>query len=156
MNRRHFLKLSLAAAVVAALPACGDDASADEPPEITYGEDQCDRCRMIISEERHAAALVDTKGTATLFDDTGEMIASVQQESLGERRAWVHDYESKAWVDATRAFYVDSHMLVTPMGTSIVAFADRQQAETVATNGHGTLRDWPTVLAEWKMHAHAH
>jgi copper chaperone NosL len=138
------------------LPACGDEASADEPPEIAFGEDQCDRCNMIISDERFAAALVDEEGEAMLFDDIGEMITVVQEEGLLERRAWVHDYETREWVDATAAFFVDSHDIITPMGTAVVALATRERADAVAADNDGTVRDWPTVLAEWKMHGHSH
>ncbi len=53
----------LAAAVIL-LAACGGD-DAPAPPEIQYGLEECGFCRMIISEEKYAAAAVDEAGAAT-------------------------------------------------------------------------------------------
>ena len=159
ITRRRLLGAMLGGAVVLATGAgCGDDTDASEkPPKVAYGEDQCDRCHMIISEERFAAGLVDQSGDARLFDDAGEMVITVQEEGgLGEQRAWVHDYDSKQWVDATTAFYVDSHKVVSPMGTGIAAFARRDAADAFAGQNAGTVRDWQQMLTMWTMHEHSH
>ena len=38
------------------LAACGGGTDTTQPPEILYGQDVCDECDMIISEEKYAAA----------------------------------------------------------------------------------------------------
>ena len=85
----------LVGAATLALVGCGGSADAGKPPKIDYGRDACERCRMIISEERFAAALVDQDGRKTLFDDPGELVAIVQEEGLNERKIWVHDDQSR-------------------------------------------------------------
>lgn len=146
--------LVILASTALVLASCGDEVSADEPPKIKFGEDTCSRCNMIISEEKYAAALVDKDGKAMIFDDIGEMIVVVQEEGLNDRRAWVHDYDTVEWVDATKAFFMDSHENMTPMGTAVVAFGTREAAEKLATERSGTVRDWNTTLVEWEMHGH--
>jgi nitrous oxide reductase accessory protein NosL len=111
---------------------------------------------MIISDERFAAGLVDAHAKATLFDDTGELIVTVQSDGLNDRRAWVHDYGSGDWIDATTAFYVDAHDIITPMGTGVVAFADHGAAASHAADHAGTVRDWNGMMTEWTMHGHDH
>lgn len=138
------------------LASCGDEASADEPPEIKYGVDTCSRCNMIISEEKYAAGLVDADGEKMVFDDIGEMFMVVKQDGLNDRRAWVHDFDSVEWIDATKAFFVDSHDIMTPMGMGVVAFEQREAAEKLAGEKNGTVRDWETMLVEWEMHGHGH
>lgn len=133
------------------LVGCGDDASADEPPEIEYGKTECDRCHMIISDARFAAGLVAEDGEPIVFDDIGEMIAVVQEEGLNGRRAWVHDYDSKEWIDATGAIYVVSTEVVTPMGSGVSAFAARDAAETFAGMNAGQVMTWDEMLGEWTM-----
>jgi copper chaperone NosL len=138
------------------LTACGDAASADEPPAVRYGEDTCGRCHMIVSDERFAAGLVDRHAEAMLFDDVGELILTVQDDGLNDRRAWVHDFDSGDWIDAMTAFYVDGHDIITPMGTGVVAFEDHAAATAHAADHAGMVRDWNGMLGEWTMHGHEH
>ncbi|HET8523016.1 MAG TPA: nitrous oxide reductase accessory protein NosL [Thermomicrobiales bacterium] len=147
MNRRVLLM----GAAVLTLSACGDSASADEPPKIGYGKDACDRCGMIISDERYAAAIVPEKGDTLLFDDSGEMIATAQETGLESRRAWVHDMHSKRWIDATRASFVVSETATTPMGTGVVAFQDAGDADTFAGEHDGSVLTWDQILRTWKI-----
>jgi copper chaperone NosL len=157
MTRRRLLGAMLGGAVVL-VAGCGDEAgAADKPPKITYGEDQCERCKMILAEERFAAGLVPKQGAAHIFDDPGELVMSVQDAgALGEQRAWVHDYDGKQWIDATSAYFVDSHKLVTPMGTGVAAFSTRAAADAFARQNAGTVRDWQQMLTGWKQHQHSH
>ena len=57
-----------------ALAGCGGAADTTQPPEILYGQDVCDECDMIISEEKYAAAYWTEEGEARRFDDVGEML----------------------------------------------------------------------------------
>ncbi|MCC6944616.1 MAG: nitrous oxide reductase accessory protein NosL [Thermomicrobiales bacterium] len=136
------------------LAGCGDDAaSADDPPEIKLGRDNCDRCGMIISEERFASGIVDAKGNALLFDDAGEMVATVQEEGLGERRAWVHGYPSLEWIDATKAWYAVTMETPTPMGSGVFPFDSEQEATTFAAEQGGMVFRWEELLSSWTFDA---
>ncbi len=146
--------LVVLASTALVLASCGSEAKADEPPKITFGKDTCSRCNMIISEEKYAAGLVAKNGDKMVFDDVGEMFIVVQEEGLNDRRAWVHDFDSVKWIDATKAFYVDAHDIMTPMGMGVVAFEQREAAEKLAAEKNGTVRDWDTMIVEWQMHGH--
>jgi copper chaperone NosL len=138
------------------LGACGgDDDNAEGPPSISYGEETCDRCNMVIGDERHATALGSGDSEWLLFDDTGEMIMTVQAEGLGERLAWVHDFEKIDWVDATAAIYVWLPDRNTPMATGIIAFSDRSRADAVAAERGGWAMSWTETLTGWKMESMA-
>lgn len=138
------------------LVACGNTASADDPPEITYGKDVCSRCGMIISEEKFASGLVAQDGTSRPFDDAGEMIATIQQEGLGTNRAWVHDYDTVEWIDATEAFYVVAKDVVSPMGTGVVAFSTKEAADGFAASHSGIVMSWEDMLTKWEMKGGMH
>ena len=136
------------------LAACGNGASAAAPPTIRYGVDVSD-CGMIISDARFASALVDADGKSVLYDDAGSLAAAVQQADagLGTRRAWVHDFDGKGWLDATSAYYVASDEMKpkTPMGTGVIAFKFRQQGDSFAADHQGTVMTWDQLVAEWHM-----
>lgn len=130
---------------------CGGGREADEPPEIRFGRDTCSRCGMIISEERFAGGLVADNGEQRVFDDIGEMVMTVKEEGLGSQRVWVHDYESAEWVDGTTAIYVATESVITPMGSGLLAFQQRADAEAFVEENEGTIMTWEDVLASWTM-----
>lgn len=148
IDRRTFL-LGTAAL---GLGACGGEEKPDEgPPNISYGNEICDRCNMIIGDERHAAAFMGSDKEWKYFDDCGEMITVIQELNLSSPIAWVHDYEQKTWVAAADAFYVWMPSGNTPMGTGVVAYSDQARAELKAEETSGWWKDWPTMLSDWSM-----
>lgn len=145
MNGRRITVLMLLALSVT-LISCGGESRADQPPKIEYGEDVCSRCNMIISEERYAGGIVNEDGDALIFDDIGEMIFVIQEEGLQGRRVWVHDSESLEWIDGTSAFYTASKDVVTPMGSGVIAFATREDAEA----NSDVVMTWEQILTDWE------
>lgn len=127
--------------------ACGG-AAATGPPEINYGRDICIECNMIISEARFASAYRLADGTEKAFDDVGGMVIHGRDSGeLDDATAWVHDFETEEWVEATVAFYVPTRAVASPMGHGILAFADQARAEAFAGDLDGEVIDWTTVLA---------
>ena len=115
------------------LAGCGDGADTSQPPEILYGQDVCDECNMIISEEKFASAYWTADGEPRRFDDLGEMMAYLgdhPDETIAT--AWVHDLNSAAWLAAGDAWYVMNSGLTTPMGTGIVALDSEEAANALA------------------------
>ncbi len=156
MNLLRFaLSFVLVVSVGLALVACGEEgADPNEPPEIAYGEDICSRCGMIISEEKYASGIVDEDGNAEIFDDIGGMFIILQEDGLGERRAWVHDYNTVEWINATEAYFVVAEEVITPMGFGVVAFETQEAAETFATDQGGMVMSWEDMMAGWSAGEH--
>lgn len=121
--------ISLALSVLASLGAssCGGT-YADGPipqPKFVFGEDLCDVCSMIISEQRFAGAIglrVGGKVKHLLFDDIGEMFTATLP-SHDEAKYFVHDLDSAVCIPAESAYFMRSTKLRTPMGTGVAAFA---------------------------------
>ena len=118
--------------------SCSSGPDLDEPPDIRYGEDSCDRCLMIINEARFAAAYVTEAGQTRRFDDIGGMVAYTDEISEDGAVFWVHDFDTEEWLKAEEAFYVESQQQ-TPMGFGIIAFADQQRAEQWAMENDGVI-----------------
>ncbi|MFQ5350332.1 MAG: nitrous oxide reductase accessory protein NosL [Thermoanaerobaculia bacterium] len=139
------MKTVLPAWVVTAVlvAGCGGGA-AGGPPEILYGQDICDRCRMVISEERHAAALRHD-GRAYRFDDTGCLRGFLESApDSAEGAAWVHD-ESSAWLGVEEAWFVKDPEGRTPMGSGIHAFASAEAAAKGGGRHDRAPRRWSEV-----------
>jgi copper chaperone NosL len=100
---------------------------------------------MIISDDRFAAALVVEKAAndyeQLLFDDAGEMFAYAGEDN-GQSKivSWfVHDYNSREWLDAQAAWFVEADSLHTPMGFGIAACAQELEAQALAQEWGGEV-----------------
>ena len=126
--------------LVIVLSACQPQASDPKPPEIIFGQDVCTRCGMMIGEARFAASVQLSSGEYLKFDDAGEMFAyHTEHPDLQVAHWWVHDYLSEEWIDAESSYFVKSDSLQTPMGTGVVCFATKQNAETFSAENGGTI-----------------
>ena len=122
----------IACVALLALAGCGGGADTTQPPEILYGQDVCDECDMIISEEKYASAYWTTDGEARRFDDVGEMLVYMAENPEATASVWVHDINSAVWLAAEEAWFVMNSGLRTPMGTGIAVTADEQAARALA------------------------
>lgn len=148
-------QLTLLFTLILLLAAC-TRASIDPatPPTIVYGEDVCDRCGMIIEDERFAAGAVVEVGEGhyehRIFDDIGDMLAYAADEAAQTpiHAYYVHDYDSKNWIDGESAFYVRSSQIHSPMGYGLAAFAEQSSAETKAAEWEGEVIELSTLQQE--------
>ena len=140
--RRRAILLALSALLVGACGRGGGGAA----PEILYGEDICDRCRMVISERRHAAG-ASLEGRDYRFDDPGCLVEFLGSEpGRGAATAWVHD-EGESWLAVEEAWFVVDPEQGTPMGSGILAFGAAETAASVAGSRTGAVMRWPDVAA---------
>jgi copper chaperone NosL len=115
-------RLAAIAGLICALPLVGcGPVDLSRPPAIRLGEEACARCRMIISDERFAAALITPEGETLKFDDMGCMI---QHESSGVGPAtayWIRDFGGNGWLNARDAVFLHSKTISSPMGFGLAA-----------------------------------
>ncbi len=130
------------------LMGCRQSANLDEPPEILYGQDVCDECSMIINEERFAASYVTRSGEVHRFDDIGGMLMYDHEHQEDVHRYWVHDFDTKEWIDVNEAHFVLNDELATPMGWGLAAFATQEQAEAFVAENGGVIANFVTLQQE--------
>lgn len=145
--KRNLLPVLSFALFLLILSACAQGQSEAQPPEIRYGETICEQCKMIISDERFAAGYAREVSPGRFesipFDDIGDMLAYADAHPEDTVVDWyVHDYNTKEWLDAAQAHYVFSNNLQTPMGQGTAAFADKAAAEALAAEIDGVVMDW--------------
>lgn len=153
-SARGHLRLALgvlAMLLLLTLTACGRNAdAAPTPPTIHYGEDICEFCGMITSEERFAAAYVTSDGHSHIFDDIGDMFLAhlkMQEEVVA---FFVHDYEDESWIRAETARYTLSDELPTPMASGLAAFASAEKATVLAEELDGEVLTFDELMAYYQ------
>lgn len=120
----------------------------DKPPVIRYGKDACQQCKMIISDEKFACAILDIIGGTYKFDDIGCMAAYESTHAVKVKKGWVHDAKTQAWLLASQAQYVHGSGLVTPMGYDVAAFANEEDAESfIKEQAQGALILYEDIAA---------
>lgn len=111
-----------------ALISCRDRVETG-PAVIHYGEDVCDRCKMIISEKEFSTQYLLSRGEARKFDDVGCMIEYLRERE-DERDAltavYVRDFDTGEWIDGEKAFYFRGGDVQSPMGYGIISFSSEQ------------------------------
>ena len=129
------------------LTACGGQASAEpQPPTIHYGEDICEFCGMIVSEERYAAGYILADGREHIFDDIGDMVQHYLATNEDVTAFFVHDQTSQTWIRAETATYLRSTDLPTPMLSGVVAFPSQDEAMGFNTELGGEVFTFDELL----------
>lgn len=111
---------------------------------------------MIINDERFSAALIiqpNHEYQTLFFDDIGDLLNHEHDNTnLAVRKRWVHDAETKRWIDADSAFYLLHDNIRTPMMSGIAAYADATRATAKLTEFPGKVHTFPeirTARAQW-------
>jgi len=120
------------------LAACSGDNEL-KPVDIHYGQDICERCKMIISEESFSSQLISSQGEIYNFDDIGGMILYLSENNINPEsvKIFVKDFNTKKWLTSDNAFYIRTENIKTPMNYGIIAFSDKNSAGEIMSKYGG-------------------
>lgn len=114
------------------------------PKTISYGEDQCHACKMIISDKQFGAELVTTKGKVYKFDAIECLVPKLIVD--GEEKysyILVTDYSIPGkFIDAKSSSFLISKNLPSPMGGNLSAFQHVNKAQEMQNIRGGEIVDW--------------
>ena len=118
------------------------------PQAINYGSDGCHFCKMTIVDKVHAAEIVTNKGKVYKFDASECMIHFMKEFDNAEIKLYLsNNYtEPEALIDATKATFLISKNIPSPMGAFLSAFKTENEAQKFQTEKGGTLYSWNQLL----------
>ena len=133
---RLFSKLLLASSMVF-LAACSETG----PQEINVGKDQCDNCKMTISEPKYATQLITEKGRLYKFDDISCLndYEVSNTETTANAKKYVADFPTGKFIESSTATFIKGGDIKSPMGGNTQAYQDKAAAEKAATELQATL-----------------
>ncbi len=122
------------------------------PQPIAYGTEACHFCSMTIVDQQHAAQIVTKKGRNYSFDAPECMMNHLKAVETGEVGLFmVNDYESPGvMIDATKATFLISKQIPSPMGEFLSAFGSKDAAENMLSESGGQLYTWEELQAKFK------
>lgn len=117
-----------------------------EVAELNYGTDQCEHCKMTLTDKKFGALIFTKKGKSFKFDATECMLDYVKEDKIGDneidRYFVINLTEPGILTDATEATYLISPELRSPMGENISAFKNKPDAEKFLNEYSGEILSW--------------
>ena len=122
------------------------------PKPIEYGSDGCHYCKMTIVDKVHAAEMVTNKGKVYKFDATECMINFMEEFDTSQIAFYLSNNftEPEALIDATKATFLISKNIPSPMGAFLSAFKNKADAEKAQIENDGTLYTWEELQEHLK------
>ena len=124
------------------------------PQPIEYGSDACSYCDMTIVDPKHASQVVTKKGKNYKYDAVECMVHSIQDE-LKETPIAIYlvaDFNNPGQLtDATKAGYLVSNEIRSPMGANLASFTDEDKAATAQQRVGGEVFSWDTIREHLKL-----
>lgn len=127
-----------------------------EPQEVRLHTDECEYCKMVISDRQFASQMVSDKGKAYKFDSVECMAAfAIQQKDKTDQSAfYVVNYQNpNEWIPLEEAVIYQSDEVRSPMGLSF--FAIKEEADVQAVHGDAEQKSWnetkQIVKTEWDV-----
>lgn len=114
------------------------------PKPVNYGTDGCHYCSMTIVDRQHAAQLVTAKGKGYKFDAIECMMNHLREVDRAEIALFlVSNYNAPGeLIDATKASYLISKGIPSPMGEFLTAFITKAAAQQARTVHDGEVLIW--------------
>lgn len=123
------------------LTAC----SASGPEQIRLNSDNCDHCKMTITDGRFGAELITSKGRIYKFDDFRCLHAYIKSNP-DAKSVFIHDYlKDNVLIPSESAWFVSSESFRSPMGGNTGAFASEKEAREFAAVSGAKVQNWTSV-----------
>ena len=122
------------------------------PKPIDYGNDGCHFCKMTIVDKVHAAEIVTKKGKVYKFDASECMVRFMDDFDTSQIELYlVNNYtEPETLIDATKATFLISRNIPSPMGAFLSAFKNKTDAEKFQSEKGGKTFTWENLLVHFK------
>lgn len=122
------------------------------PKPIDYGNDGCHFCKMTIVDKVHAAEIVTKKGKVYKFDASECMVRFIDDFDTSQIELYLaNNYtEPETLIDATKATFLISRNIPSPMGAFLSAFKNKTDAEKFQSEKGGKTFTWENLLVHFK------
>lgn len=122
--------------------------ASDKPEPIKLNKDNCDFCKMTISNGQFGAELKTKKGRTYKFDDISCMVKYTKENTDKEIVSYfIHDYVGvNTLIDARNAYFIKSEEIESPMGGNIAAFKKKSDGQPYLVKFKAAELKWEEVI----------
>lgn len=125
-----------------------------KPEPLVMGKDACHSCKMTLVDNKFGAEIVTKKGKIYKFDDLNCMVKFYNaghepKDNISSCIVAAYTDPTKL-LDATKAIYVESEMVKSPMAANIAAFSSKQEMEKFNLEWKGKTLTWNELSGQFK------
>lgn len=134
MKAKPFL---IAAVSILAFMSCQQSG----PKDFLLGSDQCDNCKMTITDIKYGTELITEKGKVYKFDDIScmNMYEVSNPDKAKNAKTYVIDFPTDQFLEKKNATLIKGGNIKSPMGGNTQAFKNKADAEKAAAKLGATL-----------------
>jgi copper chaperone NosL len=116
------------------------------PQPIQLGKDNCNFCKMTISDNRFGAEIITRKGKALKFDDEHCIVAFLREKKIKQEEIaalYFTDFcMPHQLIKVEEAHFLQSPRLKSPMGGNIASFSSEDSLTKIFTQFNGNKISW--------------
>ncbi len=139
--RRNKSLVAASLALILMLGACNAG-----PEPMVIGKDQCDFCKMTISDARFGAQLITKKNKIYKFDDPHCVTTFLNEKKVEKENIasvyFINFSKPHDLINAEKAFFLQSPSLRSPMNGNIAAFTNADSLEATVRTHYGNTITW--------------
>ncbi len=119
-----------------------------EPEKIKYNYDQCESCKMTISDSRFACEFLTEKGRAYKFDDLSCMNSyAMANSNMKVKSYFINDYlNTQELIPLEKLTFIKSVDINSPMAGNIAAFISKDSADKYRSEFSAEVINWQNVI----------
>ncbi|HNM32047.1 MAG TPA: nitrous oxide reductase accessory protein NosL [Chitinophagales bacterium] len=123
-----------------------------QPKPIKLSIDQCDNCKMSISDPRFPAEIITKKGKIFIFDDIYcllEYLKENEDTKKSVKEVYLSDYlDAHEFIKAEVAHLYRSEEIHSPMGGNTAAFTSEENKKNTVKDFKGESVSWKNLLVD--------
>lgn len=120
------------------------------PEPINYGKDECEYCRMMITDKKYGSEIITVKGKIYKFDSIECLIEfSLEKNIAGDVNQMfftTNFSKPEELINAANAFYIHNDNFRSPMGLNVSAFKSESELNSFHSANGGTKLTWIDVI----------
>lgn len=117
-----------------------------DPQPIRIGQDNCDFCKMTISDNRFGAEIITKKSKVYKFDDEHCIMAFLHSKKVEQEQiagTYFTNFSSPhQLINVENAYFLQSPSFKSPMNGNIAAFSNEDSLEKILPKFYGNKISW--------------
>ena len=117
-----------------------------QPQPIRIGQDNCDFCKMTISDNRFGGEIVTKKSKVYKFDDEHCIMAFLNSKKVGQKEIdgiYFTDFIAPhQLINVKDAYFLQSPSLKSPMNGNVAAFSNEDSLNNMLPKFYGNKISW--------------
>ena len=145
-NKKLSLKIASPSLLIFSLLTLSLGGCSTQPQPLRIGQDNCDFCKMTISDNRFGAEIVTRKSKIFKFDDEHCIVAFLNSKKVAQQDIagiYFTDFNTpNQLINVEKAFFLQSPALKSPMNGNVAAFSNEDSLQKIFQQLNGNKISW--------------